>query len=94
MAENGPARAAPVQLPIINISEATPAVGKAMIDAATKYGFFYVDSASSYFSNDDVESAFDMVCPFLSTVACVGSSLHEYQNSDLPSNLLCVGYTI
>ncbi|KKZ68776.1 hypothetical protein EMCG_00989 [[Emmonsia] crescens] len=67
MAENGPARAAPVQLPIINISEATPAVGKAMIDAATKYGFFYVDSASSDFSNDDVESAFGMAQEFFAS---------------------------
>ncbi|OJD27377.1 hypothetical protein ACJ73_01222 [Blastomyces percursus] len=67
MAENNPARAAPVQLPVINISKATPAVGTAMIDAATKYGFFYVDSASSDFSNDDVEGAFAMAREFFAS---------------------------
>ncbi|EEH10045.1 conserved hypothetical protein [Histoplasma capsulatum G186AR] len=60
MTENKLSRAAPVQLPVINISEATPTVGKAMIDAATKNGFFYVDSSSSDFSNADVENAFAM----------------------------------
>ncbi|PGH02285.1 hypothetical protein GX51_04725 [Blastomyces parvus] len=68
MAENNkPARAAPVQLPVINISKATPAVGKSMIDAATKYGFFYVDSASSDFSNGDVEGAFAMAREFFAS---------------------------
>ncbi|OAX79821.1 hypothetical protein ACJ72_05853, partial [Emergomyces africanus] len=67
MAEDEPAAGAPVQLPVINISEATPSVGKAMIDAATKYGFFYVDSASSDFSNDDVESAFAMAREFFAS---------------------------
>ncbi|KAL2381686.1 hypothetical protein RJ035_006354 [Blastomyces gilchristii] len=67
MVENKPARAAAVQLPVINISKATPAVGKAMIDAATKYGFFYVDSASSYFSSDDVEGAFAMAREFFAS---------------------------
>jgi hypothetical protein len=52
------ASAAPIQLPVINISKITPEVGKSMIEAATKYGFLYVDSESSDFSNEDVEGAF------------------------------------
>ncbi|ODH53139.1 hypothetical protein GX48_00675 [Paracoccidioides brasiliensis] len=67
MAESESTRGALLQLPVINLFEATPAVGKAMIDAATKYGFFYVDSASSDFSNDDVESAFAMAREFFAS---------------------------
>ncbi|OJD15967.1 hypothetical protein AJ78_03836 [Emergomyces pasteurianus Ep9510] len=67
MAKAEPTITAPLELPVINISEATPTVGKAMIDAATKYGFFYVDSASSDFSNDDVESAFAMAREFFAS---------------------------
>ncbi|KAK2808263.1 hypothetical protein FQN50_004818 [Emmonsiellopsis sp. PD_5] len=62
-----PARGAAVQLPVINIAEATPAAGKAMIDAATKYGFFYVDSASSQFANEDVDGAFAMAREFFAS---------------------------
>lgn len=51
----------PIQLPVINISHVTPETGKDMIDAATKYGFLYVDGASSDFLSADVESAFAMV---------------------------------
>lgn len=50
-----------IELPIINIAEANPVVGKTMLDAAVKYGFLYVDSASSGLSNQDVERAFDTV---------------------------------
>ncbi|PGH05370.1 hypothetical protein AJ79_06839 [Helicocarpus griseus UAMH5409] len=67
MAGNEPAKAAPVQLPVINISEASPAVGKAMVGAAIKYGFFYVDGASSDFSDDDVEGAFAMARKFFAS---------------------------
>lgn len=52
---------AAIQLPVINISEATPAVGKAMIDAAAKYGFLYVDSEGCGIPAEDVDAAFDMV---------------------------------
>ncbi|KAK2804201.1 hypothetical protein FQN51_002290 [Onygenales sp. PD_10] len=67
MSAPGPARRAAVQLPVINIAEATPAAGKAMIDAATKYGFFYVDSASSQFTNEDVDGAFAMAREFFAS---------------------------
>jgi hypothetical protein len=51
----------PIQLRVINISEASPTVGKAMIDAAAKYGFLYVDSEGCGIPPEDVELAFDMV---------------------------------
>jgi hypothetical protein len=59
------ASAAPIQLPVINISKITPEVGKSMIEAATKYGFLYVDSDSSDFSNEDVEGAFATASAYL-----------------------------
>src|SRR5204862_6514205 len=51
----------PIQLPVIDISKVTPASGRAMIDAATEYGFLYVDSESTDFSTEDVEKAFQLV---------------------------------
>lgn len=51
----------PINLPVIDISKATPEAGKAMVDAAIKYGFLYVDSASSDIPMDDVETMFGMV---------------------------------
>ncbi|KJF61352.1 oxidoreductase [Coccidioides immitis RS] len=57
----------PIQLPIIDISNTRPETGKAMIDAATKYGFLYVDSVTSDFSDEDVESAFAMARKFFAS---------------------------
>lgn len=52
----------PIQLPIIDISNPDdPAVGKTMLDAAIKYGFFYVDSRGSDFSAEEVERIFGLV---------------------------------
>lgn len=51
----------PIQLPVINISESNPTVGKAMIDAAAKHGFLYVDSEGCGIPTEDVDGAFDMV---------------------------------
>lgn len=61
MANKTPATASPIQLPIFDVSQLTPEVGKSMIDAATKYGFLYVASESSDFAKDDVETAFGTV---------------------------------
>jgi Isopenicillin N synthase and related dioxygenases len=62
MAETA-AVAAPIQLPIIDISNPNdPAVGKAMIDAAARYGFFYVDTKGSEFSAADIDRTFELVC--------------------------------
>lgn len=53
---------APIQLPVIDISNPNdPAVGKEMLDAATKYGFFYVNSKGSDFAVADVKKAFGLV---------------------------------
>ena len=55
--------ATPIQLPIIDISDPlNPAIGKDMLDAAIKYGFFYVHGKGSDFSADEVDSTFDLVC--------------------------------
>ncbi|KAL3707630.1 hypothetical protein TMatcc_005611 [Talaromyces marneffei ATCC 18224] len=49
----------PIQLPIIDISDPlNPAVGKDMLDAAIKYGFFYVHGKGSDFSAAEVDSTF------------------------------------
>ncbi|RAQ43639.1 oxidoreductase [Aspergillus flavus] len=50
-----------IQLPILDISNPNdPAVGKAMLDAAAKYGFLYVSSKGIDFTVSDVEKAFDL----------------------------------
>lgn len=54
---------APIELPVIDISNPhDPAVGKAMLDAAAKYGFLYVDSKGTDFTAEDVDHAFELVC--------------------------------
>jgi isopenicillin N synthase-like dioxygenase len=55
----------PIELPIIDISNPNdPNVGKAMLDAAAKYGFLYVDSKGTDFAAEDVKRAFELVdCP-------------------------------
>lgn len=54
---------APIELPVIDISNPhDPDVGKAMLDAAAKYGFLYVHSKGSDFTREDVDRAFELVC--------------------------------
>jgi hypothetical protein len=65
MAEYTPV-GAPIDLPILDISNPDdPAVGNAMLEAATKYGFLYVDSKGTDFEVDDVRKAFERVCMYL-----------------------------
>lgn len=53
----------PIELPVIDISDPNdPAVGKAMLDAAAKYGFLYVNSKGSDFTVEDVDRGFALVC--------------------------------
>ncbi|KAE8148944.1 hypothetical protein BDV25DRAFT_157196 [Aspergillus avenaceus] len=65
-----------IQLPILDISDPSdPAVGKAMLDAAAKYGFLYVNSTGTDFAASDVEKAFDLSkqffkSPFEEKAAC------------------------
>ncbi|EAA65255.1 hypothetical protein AN0077.2 [Aspergillus nidulans FGSC A4] len=59
MAEPTPAGTS-IELPILDISNPEdPAVGEAMLDAATKYGFLYVDSKGTDFTAEDVRKAFE-----------------------------------
>lgn len=58
--------AAPIELPVIDISNPNdPAVGKAMLDAAAKYGFLYVNSKGTDFSVKDVDRGFELVFTLL-----------------------------
>ncbi|KAL4796005.1 putative oxidoreductase [Aspergillus venezuelensis] len=61
---------APIELPILDISNPEdPAVGKAMLEAATKYGFLYVDSNGTDFTADDVRKAFEQSQTFFASPA-------------------------
>jgi len=52
----------PIDLPLVDISSPDRnAAGKAMLHAAVKYGFLYIDSRTTAFTKNDVESAFDLV---------------------------------
>ncbi|KAJ5568497.1 hypothetical protein N7450_010983 [Penicillium hetheringtonii] len=61
---------APIELPVIDISDPNdPAVGKAMLDAAAKYGFLYVNSKGSDFTSEDVDHAFGLSKKFFASPA-------------------------
>ncbi|KAF9884591.1 hypothetical protein FE257_001413 [Aspergillus nanangensis] len=50
-----------IQLPVVDISNPNDSVvGKEMLDAATQYGFFYVNTKGTDFTADDVKKAFGM----------------------------------
>ncbi|KAL5341534.1 hypothetical protein BJX70DRAFT_358169 [Aspergillus crustosus] len=58
----------PIDLPILDISNPDDAVvGKAMLEAATKYGFLYVDSKGTDFAAEDVRHAFDQSKSFFAS---------------------------
>lgn len=61
MGTNGPETQA-VQLPIIDISDPTPEVARSMIDAAVKFGFLYIDTKGTDFTEEIVDRHFDLVC--------------------------------
>jgi hypothetical protein len=52
-----------VKLPVINISDPTPQVGRLMIDAAAKYGFLYIDTSGTEFTPEIVDRQFELVSP-------------------------------
>ncbi|OJJ81381.1 putative oxidoreductase, 2OG-Fe(II) oxygenase family [Aspergillus glaucus CBS 516.65] len=59
---------AAINLPIIDISNPHDlSMGKAMLDAAAKYGFLYVASQSTEFSAQDVERAFGLSKDFFAS---------------------------
>ncbi|KAJ5783034.1 hypothetical protein N7457_004808 [Penicillium paradoxum] len=58
----------PIELPVIDISNPhDPAVGKAMLDAAAKYGFLYVNSKGADFTVNDVDHAFGLSKKFFAS---------------------------
>ncbi|EPS32502.1 hypothetical protein PDE_07462 [Penicillium oxalicum 114-2] len=60
--------AVPIELPVIDISNPhDPAVGKAMLDAAAKYGFLYVNSKGTDFTAQDVDHAFGLSRKFFAS---------------------------
>jgi hypothetical protein len=74
----------PIELPVIDISNPhDPAVGKAMLDAAAKYGFLYVNSKGTDFTVEDVDHAFGLVkFPFQSTsIYTASNDLHSQRSS-------------
>ena len=61
MTTNGATAVAALQLPIFDISDPTPEVGRSMIEAAAKYGFLYVDTKGTGFTEATVDRQFEMV---------------------------------
>lgn len=58
MSDVGP----PIDLPVLDISNPLdPEAGKALLAAATKYGFLYVDSRGTDFTAAEVDRAFELV---------------------------------
>ncbi|PWY95886.1 Clavaminate synthase-like protein [Aspergillus sclerotioniger CBS 115572] len=58
----------PIELPVLDISNPLdPAAGKALLDAATKYGFLYVDSRGTDFTAAEVDRAFELSKTFFAS---------------------------
>ena len=62
MTTNIATSAAAVQLPVFDISNPTPEVGRSMIAAAAKYGFLYIDTNGIDFTEAMVDRVFQTVC--------------------------------
>jgi hypothetical protein len=61
----------PIELPLIDIASSDlDAAGKAMLDAAVRYGFLYIDSRTTVFSSTDVDRTFEMVCSSAQNLYC------------------------
>ncbi|KAL2864721.1 putative oxidoreductase, 2OG-Fe(II) oxygenase family [Aspergillus lucknowensis] len=59
-----------IKLPILDISNPDDsAVGKTLLEAATKYGFLYVDSKGTDFTAEDVQRAFELSKAFFASPA-------------------------
>lgn len=61
MTTNRAAPVAAVQLPIFDISDPTPDVGRSMIAAAAKHGFLYIDTRGTDFTETIVDRLFETV---------------------------------
>lgn len=53
-------RSGAVQLPVIDVSKFTKEVGKQLLDAAIKYGFLYIDTNGSGFTEAVVDREFEL----------------------------------
>lgn len=52
-----------IKLPMVDLSNTdTMAAGKALLNAAIEYGFLYIDSRTTKFTESDVKRLFEMVC--------------------------------
>ncbi|KAJ5496743.1 hypothetical protein N7463_008730 [Penicillium fimorum] len=72
----------PIELPVIDISNPhDPAVGKAMLDAAAKYGFLYVNSKGTDFTVKDVDDAFGLSKKFFASPAEEKETCRIQQNN-------------
>jgi isopenicillin N synthase-like dioxygenase len=58
-----------LQLPIIDVSNPTAETGREMINAAAKYGFLYIDTKGTGFTEDIVNREFDLSKQFFSSSA-------------------------
>lgn len=56
-----------ITLPVINIANPSPEIGRQMIDAAAAHGFFYVDTRGTDFTPELVERLFQLVRTLLSS---------------------------
>ncbi|OJJ68205.1 hypothetical protein ASPBRDRAFT_185070 [Aspergillus brasiliensis CBS 101740] len=64
MSDVGP----PIELPVLDISNPLdPEAGKALLAAATKYGFLYVDSRGTDFTAAEVDRAFELSKKFFAS---------------------------
>ncbi|KAI2905869.1 hypothetical protein CBS76997_1999 [Aspergillus niger] len=64
MSDVGP----PIELPVLDISNPLdPEAGKALLAAATKYGFLYVDSRGTDFTTAEVDRAFELSKKFFAS---------------------------
>jgi hypothetical protein len=62
MPTNVATSAAAVHLPVFDISNPTPEVGRSMIAAAAKYGFLYIDTKGIDLTEEMVGRIFQTVC--------------------------------
>ena len=53
-----------IQLPVIDISDFSAEIGKRVLDAATKYGFLYIDTKGTGFTEDMVNREFGFARQF------------------------------
>lgn len=74
-----------IRLPVIDISEFTAETGKKLLDAATRYGFLYIDTNGTGFTESMVDREFELSREFF--------ALPEAQKKQWPINETNRGWT-